>query len=84
MPELQGVATQLIQYKILITYLMEGKDGMVKAIREIELAPETPALHTRSPIALNKKDEKAAKRLWPRRKKFSPQRISCGVVKGVG
>ena len=28
--ELQGEATQLIQYKILITYLMEGKDDMVE------------------------------------------------------
>src|SRR3979490_2325660 len=29
--ELQGEATQLIQYKILLTYLMEGKENMVEA-----------------------------------------------------
>ena len=30
--ELQGEATQLIQYKILLTYLLEGKDNMVDSI----------------------------------------------------
>src|SRR5437588_4489012 len=30
--ELQGEATQLIQYKILLTYLLEGKENMVDSI----------------------------------------------------
>jgi hypothetical protein len=38
--ELQGEATQLIQYKIMITYLMEGKENMVTAmIGKFELRP---------------------------------------------
>ncbi|MGZ5005374.1 MAG: tetratricopeptide repeat protein, partial [Chthoniobacterales bacterium] len=61
--ELQGEATQLIQYKILLTYLMEGKENMVEAtINKFELAPDTPAVHyANAAIALNKKDDKAAK-----------------------
>ena len=30
--ELQGEATQLIQYKILLTYLLEGKENMVDSL----------------------------------------------------
>ena len=74
--ELQGEATQLIQYKVLITYLMEGKEDMVEAIKgKFELAPETPALqYAVASIALNKKDEKAAKEaLAAAEKSFSPQ-----------
>ncbi len=74
--ELQGEATQLIQYKTLITYLMEGKENMVDAIKgKFELAPETPALqYAVASIALNKKDEKAAKdALTAAEKNFSPQ-----------
>ena len=44
--ELQGEAAQLIQYKILLTYLMEGKDNMVDSIlAKFELSPDTPAVH---------------------------------------
>ncbi len=74
--ELQGEATQLIQYKILLTYLMEGKENMVAAtINKFELAPDTPAVHyANAAIALNKKDEKAAKdALATAEKTFSPQ-----------
>ncbi|MDQ6623053.1 MAG: tetratricopeptide repeat protein [Verrucomicrobiota bacterium] len=74
--ELQGEATQLIQYKILITYLMEGKTNMVESmVAKFELAPETPAVHyANAAIALNKKDEKAAKdALTTAEKSFSPQ-----------
>ena len=43
--ELQGEATQLIQYKILLTYFLEGKDNMVDSIlAKFELSPETPAV----------------------------------------
>src|SRR5881394_4373510 len=61
--ELQGEATQLIQYKILLTYLLEGKENMVDAtINKFELAPDTPAVHyAKAAISLNKKDEEAAK-----------------------
>ncbi len=74
--ELQGEATQLIQYKVLITYLMEGKEDMVDAIKgKFELAPETPALqYALASIALKKKDENAAKEaLATAEKNFSPQ-----------
>src|SRR6478672_9875661 len=43
---LQGEATQLIQYKILLTYLLEGNDTMVDSIlAKFELSPDTPAVH---------------------------------------
>ncbi|MGI9087689.1 MAG: tetratricopeptide repeat protein [Chthoniobacterales bacterium] len=74
--ELQGEATQLIQYKTLITYLMEGKNDMVEALKgKFELTPETPALqYAVASIALNKKDDKAAKdALTAAEKNFSPQ-----------
>ncbi len=74
--ELQGEATQLIQYKILLTYLLEGKENMVEAtINKFELAPDTPAVHyANAAVALSKKDEKAAKdALATAEKTFSPQ-----------
>ncbi|MGI8435444.1 MAG: tetratricopeptide repeat protein, partial [Chthoniobacterales bacterium] len=74
--ELQGEATQLIQYKILITHLMEGKDDLVKAMMaKFELNPDTPAVqYANAAIALNKKDDKAAKdALLAAEKNFSPQ-----------
>ncbi|HEX8281484.1 MAG TPA: tetratricopeptide repeat protein [Chthoniobacterales bacterium] len=74
--ELQGEATQLIQYKILITHLMEGKQNLVDAtLAKFELAPETPAFHyANAAIALHKKDENAAKEaLTTAEKNFSPQ-----------
>ena len=44
--ELQGEAAQLIQYKILLTYLLEGNDTMVDSIlAKFELSPDTPAVH---------------------------------------
>jgi tetratricopeptide (TPR) repeat protein len=74
--ELQGEATQLIQYKILLTYLLEGKENMVDSmLAKFELAPDTPAVHyTNAAIALNKKEEKEAKDwLTNAEKSFSPQ-----------
>ncbi|MEO5722384.1 MAG: tetratricopeptide repeat protein [Chthoniobacterales bacterium] len=74
--ELHGEATQLIQYKVLITYLMEGKDDMVSAlIAKFELSPETPAVqYAAAAIALHKKNEKEAKdALAAAEKNFSPQ-----------
>lgn len=74
--ELQGEATQLIQYKILITHLMEGKDDMVKAMMaKFELSPDTPAVpYANAAIALHNKDEaKAKEALTTAEKNFSPQ-----------
>src|SRR5437762_5501143 len=46
--ELQGEATQLIQYKILLTYLLEGKENMVDSLlAKFELSPDTDRKSTR-------------------------------------
>jgi tetratricopeptide (TPR) repeat protein len=74
--ELQGEAKQLIQYKILLTHLMEGKEPMVQSlIAKFELTPEMPAVHyANAAVALNKKDETQAKEWLTRAEKaFSPQ-----------
>jgi tetratricopeptide (TPR) repeat protein len=74
--ELQGEATQLIQYKILLTYLLEGKENMVDSIlAKFELSPDTPAVHyANAAIALQQKNTKDA-RDWMSQaeKNFSPQ-----------
>jgi len=61
--ELQGEATQLIQYKVLLTYLLEGKENMVDSIlAKFELSPDTPAVHyANAAIALQRKNAKEAK-----------------------
>ena len=74
--ELQGEATQLIQYKILITHLVEGKENMVDSmLAKFELTPETPAAHyANAALALQKKKEPEAKEwLTKAEKAFSPQ-----------
>jgi len=74
--ELQGEATQLIQYKILLTYLLEGKENMVDSIlAKFELSPDTPAVHyANAAIALQQKNPAEA-RDWMAQaeKNFSPQ-----------
>src|SRR5947209_3787966 len=74
--ELQGEATQLIQYKILLTYLLEGKENMVDSIlAKFELSPDTPAVHyANAAIALQQKNNNEA-RDWMAQaeKNFSPQ-----------
>jgi tetratricopeptide (TPR) repeat protein len=74
--ELQGEATQLIQYKILLTYLLEGKENMVDSIlAKFELSPDTPAVHySNAAIALQQKNANEA-RDWMAQaeKNFSPQ-----------
>src|SRR5947207_5411883 len=43
--DLAKEASQLIHYKILLTYLLEGKDNMVDSIQaKLELSPDTPAV----------------------------------------
>jgi predicted Zn-dependent protease len=74
--ELQGEATQLIQYKILLTYILEGKDNMVDSfLSKFELSNDTPAVqYGNAAIALQHKDEKAAKEwIAGAEKNFSPQ-----------
>lgn len=74
--ELQGEASQLIQYKILLTYLLEGRENMVDSIlAKFELSPDTPAVHyANAAIAYNRKNEKEAKDwLTAANKNFSPQ-----------
>jgi tetratricopeptide (TPR) repeat protein len=74
--DLQGEAAQLIQYKILLTYLMEGKENMVDSIlAKFELSPETPAVHyANAAIALQRKNTKEAKDwMAVAEKNFSPQ-----------
>src|SRR5256885_5205916 len=55
--ELQGEAAQLIQYKILLTYLIESKENMVDSmLAKFELSPDTPAVHyANAAIALQRK-----------------------------
>ncbi len=74
--ELAGEATQLIQYKIFLTYLLEGKENMADSLMaKFELAPEEPALHyARVAVALNKNDDGGANEwLAKAEKSFSPQ-----------
>ncbi len=74
--ELEGDAAQLIQYKILLTYLLEGKENMVDAIlAKFELSPDTPAVHyANAAIALQHKNTKEAKNwMMAAEKNFSPQ-----------
>src|SRR6476660_4487134 len=73
--ELQGDAAQLIQYKILLTYLLEGKENMVDSIlAKFELTPDTPAVtYSNAAVAFQRKNEKEAKDLIAAaEKKFSP------------
>src|ERR1700731_1469356 len=74
--ELQGDASQLIQYKILLTYLLEDKENMVDSIlAKFELSPDTPAVHyANAAIALQHKNTKEAKDwMVAAEKNFSPQ-----------
>src|SRR5438552_74013 len=73
---LEGEATQLIQYKILLTYLLEGKENMVDSIlAKFELSPDTPAVHyANAAIALqHKKNKEARDLIVVAEKNFSPQ-----------
>jgi len=74
--DLEGDAAQLIQYKVLLTYLLEGKENMVDAIlAKFELSSDTPAAHYgNAAIALQHKNIKEAKDwMSAAQKNFSPQ-----------
>ena len=74
--DLAKEASQLIQYKILLTYLMEGKGNMVDSIlAKLELSPDTPAVdYVKAAVALQQKNQQEAKD-WinAAEKNFSPQ-----------
>jgi Flp pilus assembly protein TadD len=61
--DLAKEASQLIQYKVLLTYLMEGKSNMVDSIlAKLELSPDTPAVdYVKAAVALQQKNEAEAK-----------------------
>jgi len=61
--DLASEASQLIQYKILLTYLLEGKENMVDSIlAKLELSPNTPAVdYVKAAVALQRKNGKEAK-----------------------
>src|SRR5213593_2861420 len=74
--DLAKEASQLIQYKILLTYLMEGKSNMVDSIlAKLELSYDTPAVnYVKAAVALQQKNEKEAKDwISAAEKNFSPQ-----------
>jgi tetratricopeptide (TPR) repeat protein len=74
--DLEGDAAQLIQYKVLLTYLLEGKENMVDSIlAKFELSAETPAAHyANAAIAFHRNNQNEAKD-WIEKaeKNFSPQ-----------
>src|SRR5213595_1935767 len=74
--DLAKEASQLIQYKILLTYLMEGKGNMVDSIlAKLELSPDTPAVdYVKAAVALQQKNQKEAKDwISAAEKNYSPQ-----------
>lgn len=74
--DLEGDAAQLIQYKILLTYLLERKENMVDSIlAKFELSPDTPAVHyANAAIAFQRNNQKEAKDwIATAEKNFSPQ-----------
>jgi tetratricopeptide (TPR) repeat protein len=74
--DLAKEASQLIQYKILLTYLMEGKSNMVDSIlAKLELSPDTPAVdYVKAAVALQQKNEAEAKDwITAAEKNYSPQ-----------
>src|SRR5437762_5807889 len=74
--DLASEASQLIQYKILLTYLLEGKENMVDSIlAKLELSPDTPAVdYVKAAVALQHKNGKEAKDwIAVAEKNFSPR-----------
>jgi tetratricopeptide (TPR) repeat protein len=74
--DLAKEASQLIQYKILLTYLMEGKSNMVDSIlAKLELSPDTPAVdYVKAAVAFQQKNQAEAKDwISAAEKNYSPQ-----------
>gem|GEM_PF-426736 len=76
--ELQGEAAQLIQYKILLTYLLQGNENMVDSIlAKFELSPDTPAAsYSHAAIALQHKNQKEATDLLASAEKNFSQQLN--------
>src|SRR5215813_8792009 len=74
--DLAKEASQLIQYKILLTYLMEDKSNMVDSIlAKLELSPDTPAVdYVKAAVALQQKNQTEANDwITAAQKNYSPQ-----------
>jgi tetratricopeptide (TPR) repeat protein len=74
--DLAGDAAELIQYKILLTYLLEGNQSMVDSIvAKFKLSPETPAVpYSNAAIAFQHKNgDEARDWIATAQKDFSPQ-----------
>src|SRR6266545_2433624 len=74
--DLAKEASQLIQYKILLTYLQEGKGNMVDSmLAKLELSPDTPAVdYVKAAVALQQKNQAEAKDwISAAEKNYSPQ-----------
>ena len=74
--DLAKEASQLIQYKILLTYLQEGNGNMVDSmLAKLELSPDTPAVdYVKAAVALQQKNQSEAKDwIGAAEKNYSPQ-----------
>src|SRR5205809_2447988 len=74
--DLAKEASQLIQYKILLTYLQEGNGNMVDSmLAKLELSPDTPAVdYVKAAVALQQKNQSEAKDwISAAEKNYSPQ-----------
>src|SRR5205809_1996200 len=74
--DLAKEASQLIQYKILLTYLQEGNGNMVDSmLAKLELSPDTPAVdYVKAAVALQAKNQSEAKDwISAAEKNYSPQ-----------
>jgi len=74
--DLAKETSQLIQYKILLTYLFQGNENMVDSIlAKLELSPDTPAVdYVKAAVALQQKNQKESKDwITAAEKNFSPQ-----------
>ena len=74
--DLAKEASQLIQYKILLTYLMEDKSNMVDSVlAKLELSPDTPAVdYVKAAVALQQKNQTEANDwISAAQKNYSPQ-----------
>lgn len=74
--DLAKEASQLIQYKIVLTYLMEGNGNMVDSmLAKLELSPDTPAVdYVKAAVALQQKNQsEASDWIKTAEKNFTPQ-----------
>src|SRR5438270_1476534 len=74
--DLAKEASQLIQYKILLTYLQEGNGNMVDSmLAKLELSTDTPAVdYVKAAVALQAKNQSEAKDwISAAEKNYSPQ-----------